>query len=287
MKKIVTFVLTFVLIFGCVQMTWADTNPTVRVSSVQGKKGEKVDITVTMSGNPGMATFNFVLNFDEDVLTPVSISQGEALSAGSFVSNMQEPGVDLSALHTVTAVWSNPSNVTADGVLYTVTFQIIGDETTKASAVTLTYEEGNVCDQSYNDLTLNIENGMVTVLSDQKPATPEPSTEAPITPSPVPPTKEPGEQSGEIAVTPTPSPSAEMPSDNKPVAPKETPAPQNSTQGGSSAGKKAQSQVTSSSGQNTSAPKTADMGHIDLYMTLLLVSAAWIGVSIKKRCLEK
>jgi hypothetical protein len=134
----------------------------VSVGNVSGKPGDEVIVPVTLSNNPGMAGFNFKISFDNTKLLPISISQGPALNLGSVTSNLQAGG-DLSKLDSVTAIWSNASDFTGNGVIYSVKFRIKDDAPEGAASLTLTYEEGDVTNQTFEDIELAVLPGEINI----------------------------------------------------------------------------------------------------------------------------
>jgi len=79
---------------------------------------------VSVTNNPGIAGYNLVIEFDNTKLTPVTISEGDALAGGMiFISNLsgatQEEIAEKSA---VTAVWGAPQDAAEDGMLFSVLF---------------------------------------------------------------------------------------------------------------------------------------------------------------------
>jgi hypothetical protein len=73
----------------------------------------------------------------------------------------------MESYDTVTAFWSNPSNVTATGTAFVVRFKV--NENAKGEyPVTISYTEGDICDQYYNDLDVTLKNGKVTVTGEEE-----------------------------------------------------------------------------------------------------------------------
>ncbi len=109
---------------------YVNERPQLSASAVQTENGGErfVDVTVSLTNNTGFTGIDFALYFDKSKLNPVSITNG-ALTTDSLVSNIQEPGVELSDFDVVTAVWTSDSEaaVSGSGALYTVRFKIVGD----------------------------------------------------------------------------------------------------------------------------------------------------------------
>ena len=86
-----TAILTIIAFMTIGLFAYAD-SPALRVSSASGAAGQTVDITVSISDNPGIAMFKLKLECDKANLTPVSIEKGEALTVGEITSNLQASG---------------------------------------------------------------------------------------------------------------------------------------------------------------------------------------------------
>ena len=116
MKKIMSLLVVFALLATMLVSTaFAAESATVKVAEVAGKPGEEVTIDVSISGNPGFAAAKFVVEYD-DALTLVSINTEGKLMAGG--ANNPEKGI----VNTASA-----ENITADGVLFSVTFKVAAD----------------------------------------------------------------------------------------------------------------------------------------------------------------
>lgn len=134
----------------------------VTVGNMIARKGEEVEMTVGIEENPGIATYNLKVSFDQTVMTPVKIAQGAALDGGSFTSNLHQGG-DLERFDTVTALYVNAVNKNANGELFTVTFKVNENAEEGVYPVSVTYDKGDVANDEYDDVALKIENGSIEV----------------------------------------------------------------------------------------------------------------------------
>jgi hypothetical protein len=133
---------------------------TIAAGSAEGRTGELIDIPVSFTGNPGVAAFSLKLNYDGTKLTPVSVSQGEALTDGSLVSNIQaEDGAEQGY---VSAVWVNAADFTGDGAVFTVRFKITG-EPGDMITVALEFASDGIVNQNLEEVAAKIADGAVTV----------------------------------------------------------------------------------------------------------------------------
>ena len=133
----------------------------VMVQAVNAKPGDYVEVPVIVLSNPGIAGFNFSVEYDKNALTPVSISAGDILKNGSFTSNVQQGG-DLSKLDYVTAYWNAPSDMKDNGTLFTIKFKV-SEEADGDIPVSLSYNDGDICNQNLDNVNVNIVDGMVAV----------------------------------------------------------------------------------------------------------------------------
>ena len=139
----------------------------VTAKKVTAKAGSEVEIPISISKNPGIAGFKFKISYDKSVLIPISITKGSAFGNGTLNSNINQGG-DLSNLDEVTAYWSNPSNVSDDGEMFTVKFKVSDNATDGTYPITLTYEDGDITNQTFDNINPKIINGAVTLTKVKK-----------------------------------------------------------------------------------------------------------------------
>jgi len=93
------------------------------VSAAPVSADGRVEVTVSIADNPGIAGFTMGLKFDSAKFVPVSAARGAALTAGSFTSVL-DSDVDASTLSAVSVTWYTPANITTNGALFTVRFDV-------------------------------------------------------------------------------------------------------------------------------------------------------------------
>ncbi len=131
-------------------------NLTLTVDEVSGMPGETVDVKLSLSNNPGLASLMFNVEYS-DILT---------LEAVKFNS-------DFGAYATAAQPFTNPqpisfispfSDVTINDTFATLTFRISDTAKDKSVAnINITYNEEDVFNSSYEYVDLNVVNGKVTV----------------------------------------------------------------------------------------------------------------------------
>ena len=107
-------------------------------------RGGKVTVAVAMQQNPGVVGWQLLLNYDADVLAPI-----EVIAADTFA------GVEFGPVENVpfSAIWldSLNGNVTANGVLYYVTFEVKADAAIGTTTLSVALvDEDSVFDNDLN-----------------------------------------------------------------------------------------------------------------------------------------
>lgn len=137
------------------------TGLTVRAQSVEVDKGTgEVTVDVLVFNNPGIMTATITVEVDDDVLGFKRASKTEfpglfLTSPGSKQKespyNFLLDGMELTDEDKV------------DGTLFTITFTIKDLEATGTYDVVLSYVEGDITDEYYEPLEVNLENGKITI----------------------------------------------------------------------------------------------------------------------------
>ena len=133
--------------------------PRVTVSSLKTTAGREIEISISIENNPGIAGYDITLNFDNTILTPISVTCGDVFS-GEITSNL-DSGADLSKLKFVTAMYSRASNSTVNGAIVTFRFKVKDDASVGVTALTL---DCKVTNQKLDDISLNTVNGKVEII---------------------------------------------------------------------------------------------------------------------------
>lgn len=128
-----------VILAVCILMTQAvcfsasaEGAPTITASSTAAKAGDTVDVTITMSNNPGLVSVNLYVNYDSDILTLKEVKDGGLLTGVTHSDNYTTSPYGL--------CWVNdtaPENFTVNGVLATLTFEVSENAKTGTSTVSL------------------------------------------------------------------------------------------------------------------------------------------------------
>lgn len=135
------------------------TAPIINVSTVYGLPGDTVTVSVSLANNPGIRAVTLKPVYDDSVLELVNIEQNTTNFPGNF-----EVGVNV--------VWAASADNANNGEFITMIFKVL-DGAEGSSVVSLTYDEGDICNSDEEDVRFAVMPG--SVIFDTEP------TEAPVT----------------------------------------------------------------------------------------------------------
>lgn len=161
--KNIIHILAFVLIFSGltamnVHITYAVSpqSPSIIIDSVNGEAGNTVDVTITMSNNPGFVSANLYVNYDESILTLKEVKDGGLLSGVTHSDNYTSP---------YGLCWVNDlskENFKVNGVLATLTFEI--SENAKQGESTISLEQ-DILNCDVENVVFDLVSGKVEISS--------------------------------------------------------------------------------------------------------------------------
>lgn len=193
MRRKIVICLALVLLLGVLAVgSFAANAAEVTVSSGSVKAGETVDLTVTISGNPGMAAFMLYIYYDTATFT-VDPSQ-DILAGGDFTGGIllgndletarknSDGPVGDSSKDGVLALWCNSTgtNTTQNGSMLKIRFQAKDTAANGSYTVSLGYDADNTINEDGGKVALKVTGGTVTVTGGKadKPETSDDATGA-------------------------------------------------------------------------------------------------------------
>ncbi len=161
-KGVIALLLTLCLAFTqfTPNVVHATTEPTLEVSGVSGRAGEEVDVKVSALNNPGIAAALLKVEYDTSVMTLTKVTDAGIWGSQLHSNNYTSP---------YTLNWANDTateNITANGVIVTLTFKLIEDiEETQSFDVKLSYNNAldGIMDKDLNAVDFAVVNGAVTI----------------------------------------------------------------------------------------------------------------------------
>lgn len=134
-------------------------NPSIVINSARGEAGDTVDVTITMSNNPGFVSANLYVKYDESVLTLKKVKDGGLLSGVTHSDNYTSP---------YGLCWVNDlstENFKVNGVLATLTFEI--SKNAKPGKTTISLEQ-DILDCDIENVVFELGKGSVAVTGASK-----------------------------------------------------------------------------------------------------------------------
>lgn len=129
--------------------------PVIAVSSVQGTAGDEIAVNVSLLGNPGITALSIQISYSADDLELLGIDD-----AGLFADKISTSKPDKNPL-TISWYASDSANKSDSGTLAVLRFRI--RDGAQSSAVTVSYNEDNIFDNSFGNVYFGAENGLVIV----------------------------------------------------------------------------------------------------------------------------
>lgn len=152
MKKVLSLVMSVLLLIGMMSVgALATGTPTIQVSKTDARPGDTVTVTVSLENNPGIACFEFMVNYDSSSLEWTGVSVNEEMG-GSWDAAVGE-----------TILWVNADNYTENGEIFSLTFKVLASAKAGDAEVSVSYEAGEVFDENEQDVSFVVSAGGVTI----------------------------------------------------------------------------------------------------------------------------
>ncbi len=133
--------------------------PAFFVGTASGAAGTEVQVEISMRNNPGIVAVSLELNYDQEKLELVSVTDAALLPSYT--------GSNSTAVYPFILFWEASTateNITVNGLLATATFRVKeGAAEGDTARVWLTYDPENVYDYDMTNVTFETEEGAVTV----------------------------------------------------------------------------------------------------------------------------
>lgn len=134
----------------------------ITVGTVTGKAGEIVTVNITTSNNPGIVAMRIQISYDSSRLKLINVADGEVMGSGHALF-----GKDYTA-NPFVMLWEDSlaaEDHKSNGILATLTFQIIENTLAGVSAITAVLDQASTFNVNLEDVEFSIINGSVTITS--------------------------------------------------------------------------------------------------------------------------
>ena len=171
LKKLQVLILVLVLVItasaaACVSVS-AAAKGEITIDSVRTNAGKTVELTVIMTVNPGIATVDFEVEFDDDILTLTAvkdegfIAASEAQYAGPAHSDNLVSPYHLSWCNDVAT-----ADITKTGEMVTLTFKVDANAPDGDYAVSIIPDSAEIYDCHTKPVDFEFIDGTVTIVSE-------------------------------------------------------------------------------------------------------------------------
>ncbi len=157
------FALLFLMILpGITALAMAEGGQAIiAFGKVAGYSDEEICVPVTITDNPGLASFRFRIEYDAEQLTPVAVERGTLLTDGALYSD--EEGNDTGSL---TFLWYHTQDVQGDGELAVIRFRV-ASTANGDYPLTVHYSPDDISNAALETVPHTVQDGSIHV--DQKP----------------------------------------------------------------------------------------------------------------------
>ena len=119
--RVLALLLAVALLSGFAVPVFAAGTAQITFGQVCGKQGEQVTVPVTIENNPGIASFRFRVSYDTQALSFVTAEKAEIMTGGTLSAAYQSKDEKLAI------TWFDVKNMTGDGVMFNLVFEIAED----------------------------------------------------------------------------------------------------------------------------------------------------------------
>lgn len=139
--------------------TYAQTEPTIKISSVSGMAGETVDVTLSLENNPGIIAMRVDLLYDKDALTLTNVTDSGKLPGKNHSPEITYP---------YSLYWENGTateDIVVNDVIVTLTFKISKNASAGSYPVSVSYDNENydIFNYGFEPIDFAVVAGNVTV----------------------------------------------------------------------------------------------------------------------------
>lgn len=120
--------------------------------------GKTVQVPIYIGNNTGLIGFKITFNYDYNVLTPVSVTNGDIITSG-LQDNIEGDSVPGS----INVYWATTDNLYDNGIAFYVTFQVNENVKVDKTTISLSYSQDDTFDENFNDVSLHCKDISLTI----------------------------------------------------------------------------------------------------------------------------
>ena len=153
MKKIMSFLLTVLILLSCTVSAFGAPSVTVAADAapVLLSQNSETTIPVRIENNLGIMGFKITVVYPVDKIKVTSVSKGDVTKLGNFNTNF---GINDGKFD---VLWNNTEEVSDNGILFFITAKSVS-ETDENAEIQLTYSQPDTFNEEFNDVVLDCQN---------------------------------------------------------------------------------------------------------------------------------
>ena len=158
MKRILTCILSVIMVVSTFAglTVFAGTEPEWTIESKNAQVGETVDVNINVVNNPGFNAASFRIEYDTTRLTLKKVKLADEYAGMSSAKNLPN------------FTFLCEEDVTTDGVMLTMTFEVIAGAPTGDAKIDISYDPDNITNFNEDVVGFKITAGKITVVCDHE-----------------------------------------------------------------------------------------------------------------------
>jgi|GEM_PF-2680380 len=163
MRKILAFILPIIMVLSLpISLSVrAENTPTIVITSSFAASGDWVTIPVYIKNNPGICAAKMTIKYDTSKLSLVSAEKGDIMRSTMFTKG------DI-AVMPLTLVFASLANITDDGILFNLNFEVLPTTGKGEYDIMLSLNEDDVYNIDEVNVAFEKQNGKIIVPGDAK-----------------------------------------------------------------------------------------------------------------------
>lgn len=128
----------------------------IELGEVESNQEGIAEVPVIFNGCPGISAFKFKINYNAEKMELISIEAATDVFAGNLMSNLENSSSGEGIV-----TWYSTENITPEGTVLMLRFVEKEEGITEKEEVTISFQNGDLCNDSCTSVTAEINNGAV------------------------------------------------------------------------------------------------------------------------------
>lgn len=117
-------------------------------------KGKQIELPVNVINNNGIMGFGMNIYFDNSLVNVVDVLKTKSLNKGNFDYSVSVISEGEESVGMMNVVWNHSENVYDDGELFSIVFELVGDEIPDEIPVIFEVRQEDTYNENWNDVSI-------------------------------------------------------------------------------------------------------------------------------------